>query len=482
MSSLSTLLNPAPSALEPPGDDPSSSNSYGRQHGRAGSLPSIDVNRSNRPGDGYGHIRNHASLGSPLDTLAAAASSSAPVYSPSRARATATFTGEPPPIHSSRPSSGQTTPPPIFQSPTRSTGHFSPGLEQYHQPTSQEVRARRLSELSNVDSRVLPPLVSFRERADSLRYAMQIDQPVVRSGMGGAKSEDASLQQADAAIHEYARVMDSDQSQNTRQLHSSDQRDQPCPPISPNETNHIEVKTEACEPLPPTESISSPGEKDAAKLESNPKAEEAAQDLPQDKPITATIEVKTDHTETERPRSPAMPSKKKDAPKKRPAPKKGTASVVKPPSKKRKLDIDSVASSPPPLLLRGTPASSRTSKTPAPRNRIQNSHTPTRSSSVVDPKDGAFGDEEDEGEEGSDEVFCVCRGPDNHTWMIACDGSCEDWYHGKCVGMDERDGNLIDKYICKYRTVPFLSQYPNSRPGNGRPKLQERRPANGLQT
>jgi len=32
--------------------------------------------------------------------------------------------------------------------------------------------------------------------------------------------------------------------------------------------------------------------------------------------------------------------------------------------------------------------------------------------------------------------------------MIGCDGTCDDWFHGKCVGIEERDKNLIDKYMC----------------------------------
>lgn len=47
-------------------------------------------------------------------------------------------------------------------------------------------------------------------------------------------------------------------------------------------------------------------------------------------------------------------------------------------------------------------------------------------------------------------AFCICRKPDNHTWMIGCDGGCEDWYHGKCVSIDEADSELIDNYICTY--------------------------------
>jgi COMPASS component SPP1 len=32
--------------------------------------------------------------------------------------------------------------------------------------------------------------------------------------------------------------------------------------------------------------------------------------------------------------------------------------------------------------------------------------------------------------------------------MIACDGGCEDWYHGKCVNVRKEDEGLVDKYIC----------------------------------
>lgn len=130
---------------------------------------------------------------------------------------------------------------------------------------------------------------------------------------------------------------------------------------------------------------------------------------------------------------------------KRPAPKpkngkKGTASAVQRGAKRRKIDGSSDGT--PSVQRSGTPASSRASKTPAPKNRKQQSVTPGRSSSPIDP-------EEDDGEEDEEAaLFCVCRKPDDHTVMIACDGPCQDWFHGRCVGINEKDGNLIDKYIC----------------------------------
>ncbi|KAI9367972.1 hypothetical protein BJX61DRAFT_259248 [Aspergillus egyptiacus] len=112
-----------------------------------------------------------------------------------------------------------------------------------------------------------------------------------------------------------------------------------------------------------------------------------------------------------------------------------------------------------------TPVSSRTSKAPGTKKRnsasVASSPAPEpkkKRGPKRGPKKGAKKgvkkavvqeDESQEEEEGSDdEEYCICRKPDNHTWMIGCDGGCEDWFHGKCVNIDQRDEELIDKYIC----------------------------------
>ena len=158
--------------------------------------------------------------------------------------------------------------------------------------------------------------------------------------------------------------------------------------------------------------------------------------------------------------------------KKRPAPssstthataimKKGTASKVKsnttPASKKQKMsEPESITGTPTFRSPSGTPASSRFSKTPAPRTKKQSSISVASSPAPSESRMSVEAPADDENEaytpntndENDDEVFCICRKGDNHTWMIACDGQCEDWFHGKCVGIQERDGDLIDKYIC----------------------------------
>ncbi|RYP46880.1 hypothetical protein DL768_006977 [Monosporascus sp. mg162] len=56
------------------------------------------------------------------------------------------------------------------------------------------------------------------------------------------------------------------------------------------------------------------------------------------------------------------------------------------------------------------------------------------------------------GESSDDETdngpYCICRGPDDHRWMIGCD-VCEDWFHGECVKLDKETGEkLVERFVC----------------------------------
>lgn len=58
------------------------------------------------------------------------------------------------------------------------------------------------------------------------------------------------------------------------------------------------------------------------------------------------------------------------------------------------------------------------------------------------------GDEMDPEDESDNGPYCLCRGPDDHRWMICCE-NCEDWFHGECINMDKGIGEaLIEKFIC----------------------------------
>lgn len=147
--------------------------------------------------------------------------------------------------------------------------------------------------------------------------------------------------------------------------------------------------------------------------------------------------------------------------KKRPAPariKKGTASTVKkekvPPMKKRKVE-----------QKRSATPSSRASKAPAIKGTsakgtpINSSPAPSTRSYSAEPNEEPYDDEdEDIEDDGDGDEYCLCRKPDTGTFMIGCDGTCDDWFHGKCVGIEERDKNLIDKYMCPNCTKAGIGQ------------------------
>ena len=44
-------------------------------------------------------------------------------------------------------------------------------------------------------------------------------------------------------------------------------------------------------------------------------------------------------------------------------------------------------------------------------------------------------------------IYCICNGPDDGSFMIACDFCCE-WFHGNCVGVTEKQAQKIDLYVC----------------------------------
>ena len=43
--------------------------------------------------------------------------------------------------------------------------------------------------------------------------------------------------------------------------------------------------------------------------------------------------------------------------------------------------------------------------------------------------------------------YCICRGPDDGTFMIQCD-ECREWFHGKCVDITPEKAKVIDIYLC----------------------------------
>jgi COMPASS component SPP1 len=142
------------------------------------------------------------------------------------------------------------------------------------------------------------------------------------------------------------------------------------------------------------------------------------------------------------------PAKKRTVPKgaSAAATKKGVAK--KPPAKKRKVEDANNAGSPGPGLKSNSPTPSAVAHKK--KGSKSKDNTPALGSSPPAVDESMMDDGEEDGVSvaSGDDVYCICRKGDDHSWMIACDGGCEDWFHGKCVKIREEDGDLIDRYIC----------------------------------
>ena len=105
-----------------------------------------------------------------------------------------------------------------------------------------------------------------------------------------------------------------------------------------------------------------------------------------------------------------------------------------------------------------TPAQS----SPAPRS-IRDASSPARSSPDADGNgdqhfSGDDVEEEDGGVISDTDLYCICRKQDTGTFMIGCDGGCDDWFHGKCVGIVPEWKTLIDRYICPFCTEKGIGE------------------------
>ena len=411
MSSLSSLLNPAPSSTE---TAPS----------KAQQLAPLQLDgqdhrsRPYQPGFSNAQSPIHHTVTSPgLDVLAAAASSTAPLISPTQQQS----------------SMGQA----ILQSPAQnslrseSSGGMLPGTPAILNP-SQEPHASGLQQRPYLGTGCEQHMPDYKEESSKALAPLHQSLPIQHHGpamMGNAFSlHSGQPDDTRAGSSAYAAVHNQDQS-TTTQMREPPISDLPSPSADsvPNQAEQVQVKAELRE-SPDVEM------KNGSPLLINSFATVQHDHTPGTPLKNVMSNASPDPTSQTEDSSANPPKPKSGPPKKRPAPRKGTG--IKPPAKKRKVETGSGKASP----RTGTPATSRASGTPAPKKGKQESATPTRSSSVVNPED----DEDD----GEPELFCICRKPDDHTVMIGCDGPCEDWFHTRCVNMTNEKVALISKWYC----------------------------------
>ena len=449
MSKLSALLNPAGPVTEAGETQQGTMEVQYDQHQKHRSPPAF-YNQQSTSANGQ-----HPSLNSPLDALATAAvMSSAPVLSPlqpvSAPALQQSFVKSSP-----RPTSSHFPLPRPFDTSRSSDHPFSPGLEQYHHSSHHNNGGQRLSEIADGLSRELPPL------RHSVDLGGSPSMTTMRDGHAHNYPNRHSTTDVQSASHSLRRALDEPKDSQAENLVPEPVVSQIRPP-SPD-TQHLpsiadHIASESLQSIVKTELNEEPM---PVKMQDAPQVHETLPEVPPE-PVPAKDEVPTPKAATDLKREESVrassvatdgtshttPLKSKPAAsKKRAAPatnKKGTA---KPAMKKRK--INNVSNTGTPLLPRfGTPASSRASKTPAPSmlgNRKEPSATPTRSSSVGE---GDGDDDDDDDDIDESQVFCLCRKPDDHTWMIGCEAGCDEWFHGRCVNLSEKDGQLIDRYIC----------------------------------
>ena len=442
MSKLSELLNPAPTTTQhSPPQFPQPLLLDGQDH--------RPVHRTSFDGQSTSPTR-FGSLTSPgLEALAAAASNTAPMLSPPQNSTFAQSTSyQSYSQYGSRPGSSHTLPPfgnDFSHSGNQSSTHAS-GLEQYHHSSNGE---RKLSNESDYSAR-LPPLVrSPPTKTNS--FSIQVPGATAQEDLMKYANGDISEQLTVPSSTNHDGTIEQNPYQNS-DLPATSQLRQPSPGPSnsisastlPNtQSDQVEIKAEVQET-----SLEVPQQYNGLSVEASTNTFDQSSNFgtPALKSIT---DIKNDASHTPSPLPPDSAMKPKPAPsKKRAAPKKGNASASKPAAKKRKIESDSVDGTPP-APHSGTPATSRASQTPAPKIRKQGSETPARSSSVLN------GEEDDDDATDDGELFCICRKPDDHTLMIACDGPCEGWFHGRCVDMAAEKTKLISKWYCEWSEVPI---------------------------
>jgi COMPASS component SPP1 len=339
----------------------------------------------------------------------------------------------------------------------------SPTLEQYHHGSKSPEEQRRQSFLQRTSSPA-PVLAPIQNLSSALQEQIHEEPKPMANAYGqdvsqllpppSRSSDDGETARDDTQSREPAFVRDEPTTTQIREPEPMDTAplpvpapealpEQPSPPpaikdeasATPRETSPSTTVTQSFERQPSitTENMDQETRKAIEALKQN--------DLGLRTKRTASIAESVTSPSEAKPVPP--PSKKRSVPTSSSVKKKGTAALKKSSSKKRKLDTDAESNA------RSTPPSSRPSKSSKSGKKGSQAGTPVAESSPAPDNSSQVGADEEDGESSEDtSLYCICRKPDNHRWMIGCDGGCDDWFHGSCVDMVQSDEDLVDKFIC----------------------------------
>jgi len=344
---------------------------------------------------------------------------------------------------------------PIEPSPPSEPQTHSPTLEHYHHGSKSPEEQRRQSLLSR--SSPAPILAPIQNLSDSLESEMldnsttlgtdvsQVVSPpspcVENSGRDETQDREPAFVRDDPTTSQIIAPEPTESANNTPRPISTHQSSPP--PTFKNESTETPR-----EPTPSTSTAQASERHRSITAESvdaeTLKAIEIAKQSDLGLRAKRTASIADSVTSPTEPKP--APSKKRPAPPSAPVlKKKGTATAKKPASKKRKIDPEGDVST------RSITPTSRPPKTTAGKSGKKGSQagTPVAGSSPAPDHASQVHPSDDEAESSEDDaLYCICRKPDNHRWMIGCDGGCEDWFHGSCVDMNQADEDLVDKFIC----------------------------------
>ncbi|KAG6303589.1 hypothetical protein E4U09_007144 [Claviceps aff. purpurea] len=116
--------------------------------------------------------------------------------------------------------------------------------------------------------------------------------------------------------------------------------------------------------------------------------------------------------------------------------------------------VTSTVTSGHPSRKRGTASAVKRGPRKSKAGEARKSRKISKAGSVTPEADDEAASDDDGSDSGP---YCLCRGPDDHRWMICCEG-CEDWFHGECIKLNKDIGeHLIEKFICPNCTTEELA-------------------------